>query len=486
MASVLETLRSECADLETSVRELEAEHKGERFPEKEMERWNNMNKQIEEYKTRIELEARRERIEDLATDVQRSEQIDVPQMRRPSAVTGDRVFDLDAVRFDFRDPGVAGSEFKERAKHVVERASFPHPGAERETTQEHLTDLAARIDGESAELSRHMLVTGSPLYKRAFLKALTPNAYLSSEEGRAIDIARAASLTGTSGGFAVPFELDPSIIPTSNLAINPYRAISRVIPITVDEWRGVSSAGVTAAYAAEATAATDAAPTLAQPTISTEKARAFIPFSIEIGMDWASFSSEMGGLLSDSKDELEATKFTLGNGTNEPFGVITGATTVYTAAATNAIVIADIYGWQAALGPRFRPRSAFVMNLGIANRIRQFDTSGGAGIWIDTLKSGVASQDVPGPGQFQANLLGRPAYESSAMSQTMTTGQLIGVYGDFNYYVIVERIGMNVETIPHLFDVTNNMPTGQRGLYAYWRNGAKVVDANAFRTLKLA
>jgi predicted phage gp36 major capsid-like protein len=25
--------------------------------------------------------------------------------------------------------------------------------------------------------------------------------------------------------------------------------------------------------------------------------------------------------------------------------------------------------------------------------------------------------------------------------------------------------------------------TGQRGIYAFWRNGAKVLDANAFRTL---
>jgi predicted phage gp36 major capsid-like protein len=45
---------------------------------------------------------------------------------------------------------------------------------------------------------------------------------------------------------------------------------------------------------------------------------------------------------------------------------------------------------------------------------------------------------------------------------------------------------MTVEVIPHLFDTTNNMPTGQRGLYAYWRNGAGVIAANAFRTLKLA
>ena len=125
------------------------------------------------------------------------------------------------------------------------------------------------------------------------------------------------------------------------------------------------------------------------------------------------------------------------------------------------------------------------MNIGIANRIRQFDTAGGAGIWVDTLKSGLAANPVS-PGQMESNLLGKAVYESTTMSATMTTGQLIGVYGDWNYYVIVDRLGLTVETIPHLFDVTNNMPTGQRGLYAYWRNGAKVVDANAFRTLKLA
>jgi HK97 family phage major capsid protein len=487
MASVVETLRSECADLKASVKDLEREHQGEAFPDKEKEKWNQLNRQIQEYETRIELEVRRETIEGLAEEghVERVEDFKF-QTKRPGSISGDEVFDLERVKADVRDPGVAGAQYKERAKGAIERAEIPYTGAlTKEDAQEELTRLAERLDGTGGAMSRHILATGSPTYKRAFVKALTPNAYMTAEEGRAIDIARAASLTGTSGGFAVPFELDPSIIPTSNLAINPYRALGRVIPITVDEWRGVSSAGVTAAYAAEATAATDAAPTLAQPTISTEKARAFIPFSIEIGMDWASFSSEMGGLLADSKDELEAAKFTTGTGTNEPFGVITGATTVYTAAATNAIALADIYGWQASLGARFRPRSAFVMNIGIANRIRQFDTAGGAGLWVDTLKSGLAANPVS-PGTMESNLLGKPVYESTTMSATMTTGQLIGVYGDWNYYVIVDRIGLTVETIPHLFDVTNNMPTGQRGLYAYWRNGAKVVDANAFRTLKLA
>ena len=44
------------------------------------------------------------------------------------------------------------------------------------------------------------------------------------------------------------------------------------------------------------------------------------------------------------------------------------------------------------------------------------------------------------------------------------------------------RIGLLIGLIPHLFG-SNRRPTGERGLYAYWRNGSKVVDANAFRAL---
>ena len=294
-------------------------------------------------------------------------------------------------------------------------------------------------------------------------------------------------LTGTSGGFAVPYELDPSIIPTSQPGDQPVPERSRGwsrSPSTSGEES--HSAGITAAYAAEATAATDASPTLAQPTISTEKARAFVPYSIEVGQDWNSIQAELGQLLSDSKDELEATKFTLGSGTNEPQGVITGATTVFTAAGTNTVSSTDLFGWTEALGARFRPRSSYVMSQKLANSIRRFDTSGGASLWIDNLQAQSGTVQIPSPGAMDARLLGRPVYESSAISSAYTTGQLIGVYGDFNYYVIVDRIGLTVEVIPHLFDTTNNMPTGQRGLYAYWRNGAGVVSVNAFRVLKLA
>jgi HK97 family phage major capsid protein len=307
------------------------------------------------------------------------------------------------------------------------------------------------------------------------------------EDGRGAE--RAMSLTTTSGGFAVPFVLDPSVLRVSDGAINPYRAIGAVEVIGVDEWRGVSSTGITATFQAEAAAVTDASPTLAQPVVSTEMARAFVPFSIEIGMDWGSFQNEMSGLFADSKDVLEATKFALGSGTNEPFGVITGATTVFTASNTNSLVVADLYGVHNALGPRFRGRATWTMNNAVADRIRQLDTAGGANLWAPNLTIRTAA--VPATltdGRLGADLFGKPVYEATAQSGTFTTGQKVAVVGDYSRaFKIVDRIGMNIELIPHIFGAAQgNLPTGQRGLFAYWRTGAKVLDANAFRVLKLA
>ena len=67
------------------------------------------------------------------------------------------------------------------------------------------------------------------------------------------------------------------------------------------------------------------------------------------------------------------------------------------------------------------------------------------------------------------------------MVTTTTTGSKIMIAGDFRTgYTIADRVGMSAELIPHLFGATR-LPTGQRGLYAYWRTGANVVAPNAFR-----
>lgn len=371
---------------------------------------------------------------------------------------------------------------KDNAKRAVEIGVFPHENADQAKCQEHIEKLMVRFAGDQedtsgpvASLSRRILSTGSPVYGRAFGKLIS-NRPLNSEEQRAL------SLTGASGGFAVPYTLDPTIIPTSNSTVNPMRALSRVETISgSNEWRGVTAGAITASRDAELSEVSDDAPTLAQPSLTVTKVAAFVPFSIEVGQDWGALQAEMAKLLQDAKDDEEATAFVTGVGTGtNPEGVVVG-TTGTVAAGTAAFAVAHLYALEEALAPRFRPRAAFIGNRAQYNRIRQFDTAGGAALWV-YLREGLANQ-VPVPGNTGAQLLGYPANEASQMTSALTAASKILVFGDFRYYLIVDRIGMDIEIIPHLFGSTNQRPTGQRGLYAHWRNFGKVLSSAAFKAL---
>ena len=135
-----------------------------------------------------------------------------------------------------------------------------------------------------------------PAYNNAFGKMVldptTGHLRFSAQEVEAarrvsaIEAERALSVgVTTAGGFAIPFTLDPSVLLSSTGVISPIRQLARQETIGTDVWKGVSSAGITAAFAAEAIEASDNAPVLAQPTVDTAKAFAFVPFSIEVGMD---------------------------------------------------------------------------------------------------------------------------------------------------------------------------------------------------------
>jgi len=482
-------LRKEIEDRQARVEEIQAESDGERFDDETRSEWNQLNSEIDELNAHVdELDARDERLRALAAKDENVEKPEQFQTRRPGVVRGDDIWDLSTITRSWDNPDQENRQLHDRALRAVEKSRFPHPKADTEEVQGHLEKLLGDSEGgdrRGADIARHYLYTGSREYRQAFTKYLSGQPRTEAEEQL---LYRAMSLTTTSGGFAVPFVLDPTLIPTSNGAINPYRQISDVISITVDEWRGVSSGGVTPAFQAEAAATTDASPTLAQPTVTTEMARAAIPFSIEIGMDWGSFATEMASDIQDGKDVLEATKFAVGSGTNEPFGVVTGATTVFTAADTDSLVLADIYSWHNALPPRFRNGAVATFNNNILDKIRQIDTAGGSGMLQPNIQLRSAAQAATMvDGRAGVDLFGHPVYEASGQSAAMTTGQLIGVIGWYGrYYKIVDRIGLTVVDAGYAQDATSGLPTGQKFLLSYWRVGAKVLHANAFRVLKLA
>jgi HK97 family phage major capsid protein len=292
---------------------------------------------------------------------------------------------------------------------------------------------------------------------------------------------RALGLGATVGGQAVPFTLDPTIIPTSNSVVNPTRALARIEQIVgSNTWNGISSGAIAASRVAEATAASDNSPTMAAPTATVTKAHAFVPYSVEIEEDWVGMENELARLFQDAKDDEEGAAFVTGSGAGvNPQGFVTGTTATVAAATGLTVTAANCYALEAALAPRFRPNESFVANRGIYNVIRGIDTAGGAALWL-YISQGLATQ-APTPGNTGATLLGRGAWEASAMQATVVNATKILIVGDFNYFLILDRIGLHIEMIPFLFGAAQgNLPVGQRGIYAWWRNTSKVLSASAF------
>lgn len=492
------------AELERWISDQHAEFEEDAFPDDVRSLWDKNAAELDEHKRiQAELERRDDRVARLAgnrdhleggtdysttTTQHRNGQVGPQIINRMSE---HEVYDLSSLKVSPLNLNRGTREVRDRAMRAVELSYFPNDTVDRGHCQSHVAKLLDGRDSEDRYIARRILMTGAPAYRSAFAKQVSgllrgnPAAILTPDEQRAMEQTRALSVgTGSAGGFAVPYTLDPTIIPTSNLSVNPFRAIARVDTIAVNEWRGVTSAGIVAAsYAGEGVEVGDNSPTLAQPNLLMQRAQAFIPVSIELTQDWGGLQSELAQLIQDAKDDLEATKFTTGSGTGEPQGLITGATTTTATITTNAFAIGDLYKLEGAVPPRFRPRAQIIANRAIWNVVRQFDTAGGAGLWV-YLPAGL-DNNVPRGGNLGVQVLGYPANEDSAMSSTVpaVTGNKVMVMGDFRYYIIVDRVGLDIEVIPHLFGATNRFPTGQRGFYAYWRNNARVLDPNAFRVL---
>ena len=349
-----------------------------------------------------------------------------------------------------------------------------------------LRTVSGDMDGQL--FGHYMLATENPAYRSAFQKAsVSSHPTFTHDEQRAMDqvklIGRAMSIgTPSAGGYAVPILIDPTVILTAQGSDNPILDKARVETITNDTWRGLTSAGATWSFDAEATEVSDDSPTMVQPEIDTRKAQGFIPFSIEVGMDWPGFAESMSEMLREGYMELLAEKLTTGTaGSTEPDGLISSLAAQLTSrrevATAGTIGTADIYALWDALPQRFRrsSRSAsggWMSSTDVQNSVRQLGT-------LDpNFTINMTEERIP---QFFSR-----DYELNdymADDPTGTGTQVLLVVGDFKYYLVAQRAGMTVELVPHLFGGSARRPTGQRGWYAYARVGGGLLAPNAFRYL---
>ncbi|MEE2056608.1 phage major capsid protein [Rhodococcus artemisiae] len=367
---------------------------------------------------------------------------------------------------------------------------------ERNHTDGYIHDDAAAVAEalvERSESAREWAsVAGDPHYASAFAKMVrdTERGHMlwTPQEQRAFQLAQAYQQrdmmigTGSKGGLMVPMHLDPAIILTNNGTLSPLRQVSRVVTISgASAWNGISSAGASSEWIAESTEVADGSPTLAQPSIPVHKYDCFVPYSVEVEGDAANFLPELQRAIVDSVNSLHDTAYTIGTGSGQPTGIVTAL-----AASSPSVVVAgggtevydadDPYKLQNALGARFQANAQFMAALPTINTFRKFETTAGA--WR-----------FPELRQNPLQLLGRNLVENSVMDSTLNAAATEAnygiIYGDFQNFVIVDRVGTTIELVPHLFG-SNGRPKLQRGVILWGRTGSDSVNDNAFRMLNVA
>jgi len=473
----IEDREARVTEIDDRLGEIDTDYDGQVMPDVVREEWNGLNGERDAHITALrELRARKERLAAIAeANPQATERVDGNGGGTPVVIRrrGTEIYDLARIRAQSGSDEEYRSQLHDNAKRAIEQAKYGtvRGVVTREDAQTNVLRLLDDIDDQHGTLARRILATGSPEYERWFWAQVS---------GRG-DVPRPqAALTLSGTGVAVPFELDPTVIITSDGATNPLRAMSRVETIVGKTWSGVTSAGITVGRLGEALASTDNAPTLAGPTLTPTSVRGFVPFSIESDQDWTQLRSEMTRLLQDAKDVEEATSFVVGSGTPPAPGGIQA--TLSTASNVNDTVTAfnaatTVFAAENAMAPRFTPRAQWLARKNFYNQMRALDTNG-------TLYARLTEGRPP-------ELIGYPAREATAMPQRFTSSTVFGgryaILGDFSQFLIVDKAGMDIEIIPHLFGAAQgNLPTGQRAIFALWRNNSKVLVDNAFRVLVYA
>jgi len=387
----------------------------------------------------------------------------------------DSIYDVRRIERNARSEQAFSADLRDAAMRSVEGAAFPiTERAKGQGEVETLLNGGRAFDQvDPDEIAKRVLYTGSPAYRRAYHKYLTQGPAgpaFSAEEAHAFEEARTALVTVSN--VAVVYDLDSTMQINTSGAINPFRSAFRVIKTTSNDWRPLVSSGMTAVYVAEATAATDLSPAFTAPARLLVKAHTAATFSVEIQGDYPGLEAELAREISDAKDVLEATQFSTGAGTTDfPQGIFTYYTANFLDTTTTLVIVpADLYKLEANIGPRYRADTVWLGSPYFYSLVRGIDTAGGAGLWIDNLTLGGSVGNTDNNGRL-GNLIGHPAYEVLAPANaSMATTEKVAILAHRERFVIIDRVGMNIELIPNFLDASTGYPTGQRMVYAWWRN----------------
>lgn len=304
-------------------------------------------------------------------------------------------------------------------------------------------------------------------------------------KGDASKIETKAVNTGTDadGGFAVPEELDRSILELER-DMSPMRQVCSVMSVSTPDYKKlVNTGGAGSGWVGEE----DARPETSGPSLKQIVAHMgeiyANPAATQTSLDDMFFDAEawISSEVAKEFSDQESLAFLSGNGTNKPKGILAytlstqndaarafGQLQKLTASGTTEISADDLIDIIHATKAGYRRNSRFMMNNMSVASIRKLKDSDGNYLWRPGLEAGAAS-----------SLLGYGIVENEDLPDMAANANSI-LFGDFSRgYTIVDRIGTRI-----LRDPYTNKPFVH--FYTTRRTGGMLTDSNAIKVLSMA
>jgi len=345
-----------------------------------------------------------------------------------------------------------------------------------------MADLKARLDAGTIAAARAPLSGAAAPEAKQFIDRYLRHGNAAGIEVKAID-----GTADSTGGYAVPQEID-SVIAETLTAISPIRAIANVVTVGSSGYRKlVTSGGISSGWAAENAARLETG-TPVFNEIAPPMGDLFAnPAATQAMLDDAAFDLE-GWLAHEIATEFgraEGAAFVNGDGVNKPKGFLqapkasTGddtrpfGTLQYLATGVDgdfaavepANLLVDLV--QSLRAP-YRQGAVFVMNGFTLARIRKMKTAEGQFLWTPGLVAGQPD-----------TLLGYPVVEAGDMPD-IGSGTTPIAFGNFRAgYLVAERGETAV-----LRDPFSHKPFVH--FYATRRIGGSVADSQAIKLMKFS
>jgi len=169
--------------------------------------------------------------------------------------------------------------------------------------------------------------------------------------------------------------------------------------------------------------------------------------------------------------------YMLGDGSQKPLGLfvnsdngIPAARDVATNMTTTAITGDGLIDVQGSIRDGYQGKCKWLFHRDAITQIRKLKSSDNQYLWQPGLAEGTKNK-----------ILGKTYTVSEFCPNTFTTGQYVGMYGDFSYYWILDSLMMQMQVLKELYAETN-----QIGYIGRYEGDGQPVLAEAFSRIKLA